>query len=228
MCGHYIIFHPKRALVDVTASIIKRNKTLSWQGKVFVDRVKNGTGNEDPYVFNDPWLYSYCKIRYLLPKFKPPVENGSILLFCNGSKAAQRRLEIDTVFVVAEKLPWVIKSLNLPEKYAKHQDNPASALWNNHFKFGIGERREHPGRFTIEAKMHSNGSDYSFLPYSKECHLVEIDFSEISNSTVDKINSNIKGKYPVLLEDSEILPILNIIREKSCFKVVGDVKRILG
>ena len=66
--AHYIIFHPEynRLEAVVQATVLVKNQIIkNWTGNVWVDCFRNGEGNEDPFVFNDPWLYSYCHASQL-------------------------------------------------------------------------------------------------------------------------------------------------------------------
>ena len=67
--ANYIIFHPdfERDNIFVSATSIEENKIIeNWVGKIYVDKINNG--NEDPFVFNNPWLFSYCHASQLRQK----------------------------------------------------------------------------------------------------------------------------------------------------------------
>ena len=58
-------------------------------------------GNQDPYVWNEAFLHSYCHITQF------HAEAGDINLWVSGDRFPQfGRLYCDLVFVVASKCPW--------------------------------------------------------------------------------------------------------------------------
>ena len=165
--AHYIVFHPdrERQAIDVTATILTDGRALTdWQGTIHVDRV--GKGNEDPFVFHNPWLYSYCHATQLRRKKSDGtyVQPGSIIIFVSGQSAESAVLSVDTVFVVGGARPWPDEPLRLPKKYREHFQNVDSPLWERHFKYpflGIHTSVTH----TYEADMWEDGKEvFSFLP----------------------------------------------------------------
>lgn len=88
--AHYIIFHPDRArqIANVQATVMVKKKILAnWNGDIFVDQI--GKGNEDPYVFNNPWLYSYCHASQLRRNRREDsyLQIGSTIIFASGQEA---------------------------------------------------------------------------------------------------------------------------------------------
>jgi len=124
--AHYIIFHPesKRQIIDAKASAIENGQVnTAWEGKIYVDRINNG--NEDPFVYTHPWLYSYCHATQLR---RTPREDGnylqkdSVIFFVSGDCANKRHLTIDTVFVIENALTWTKKpKLALSHKVSRNQ-----------------------------------------------------------------------------------------------------------
>ena len=231
MRANYIIYHPPRQPVKVAATILSASKVQkNWQGIIYTDSVNYGHSNEDPYVFNDPWLYSYCKTPLLRrnPRIDDNyIQNGSTLIFTDGEEAENDRLVIDTVFVVGNVCKWRKKKELIPEKYILHQNNDQSSLWNNHFKFGVKNLEnpkimQHPGMFTYEAEMYDVQLPYSFLPYH-ENQLVNIAFSELDSSFSKILRSKVWGKYPILVSETQILDLLGMIDQKATMKVIGDI-----
>lgn len=101
--AHYIIFHPDKArqAINAKATVIENGQVnTTWEGKICVDSIDNG--NEDPFVFSDPWLYSYCHATQLR---RNPRKNGSYLqpmskiFFVSGDCANNNLLTIDTLFL---------------------------------------------------------------------------------------------------------------------------------
>ncbi|MBE9200880.1 MULTISPECIES: hypothetical protein [unclassified Nodularia (in: cyanobacteria)] len=99
---HYLIFHPDyaRKKTEVQGKALIKNQLTDWQGSVWVDQPH---GNEDPFVFSQMWLYSYCHATELRRKpvsKKAYLKAGSYLFFCSGDAANKRIIQPDTVFVV--------------------------------------------------------------------------------------------------------------------------------
>jgi hypothetical protein len=82
----WLIYHPKR-------------EYRSFDGQpVYFDKTE---GNQDPYIWSDRFLHSYCHIT----QFR--AEIGGIHLWVSGDTFPQfRHLYCDLVFVVADKQPW--------------------------------------------------------------------------------------------------------------------------
>ncbi|WP_353123501.1 hypothetical protein [Dysgonomonas capnocytophagoides] len=230
--ANYIIFHPERHDKKVVATIINdKNEVISnWKGIVWVDSV--GASNEDPFVFNNPWLYSYCHATQLRRNIRKDVyvQPGSKIVFIKGSDADNGILTVDTVFIVDSVLLWG-KHFNQPQevptKYLSIKNNRKSEAWERHFKYPFKkDRREHiNATHTYEAKLWSEDifeNYYSFLPLDDTGERVSIPFQELPPSISIKLEEKRKGKYPVLLS-SEIDELIDLISAKTSIKVVKDI-----
>ena len=221
--AHYIIFHPDRARQKaVVSGVVLRNEEAieGWQGYVWVDCI--GRGNEDPFVFTDPWLYSYCHASQLRKSSGWPVylKAESHLVFVSGDQANLNKLCIDTVFVIENVLNWN-KPLGLPSKYQytyKVENNP---LWSRHFRFPFEGVHEKVSK-TYEAAMWRDGhAKFAYLPVvAATGERVSIELDDLDVMLAKKIRRNIKGKYPVLLSGSDVEAILKEITKDSVLKVV--------
>lgn len=228
--AHYIIFHPDHArqVLDVNATILTDGEVLTgWQGAIHVDQV--GEGNEDPFVFHDPWLYSYCHATQLRRKKSagPYVQPGSVILFVSGQSAENAVLSVDTVFVVGAARPWPDEPLRMPKKYRDHFDNSDSPLWERHFRFpfaGIHTSVTH----TYEADMWEEGkSVFSFLPLNAASEKASLPFAQLGQQLALKVREQVKGKYPVLLTDGELQIVLKQLESATALKVIGNVTTTL-
>jgi hypothetical protein len=165
---HYLIFHPDRARqrTEVQAKALINNQPVDWQGYVWVDRPG---GNEDPFMFSDQWLYSYCHATQLRRQSRSNaayVKAGSHLFFCSGDAADNGLIQLDTIFVVGHIAEWPSSQEGLPVEFESHYMNSDSELWQRHFRYPfIGQ---HEGKYTYVSRHWSDGeTEYSFLPVSK-------------------------------------------------------------
>ncbi len=134
---HYLIFHPDyaRKKTEVQGKVLIRYQLTDWQGNVWVDEPN---GNEDPFVFSERWLYSYCHATQLRrnPVTQDAyVRSGSYLFFCSGNAANKKTIELDTVFVVDHSAKWPDNQEGIPEEFqtyrycdAHQQQRPVEVL----------------------------------------------------------------------------------------------------
>lgn len=229
--AHYIIFHPDKArqAINAKATVIENGQVnTTWEGKICVDSIDNG--NEDPFVFSDPWLYSYCHATQLRRNFREDgsyLQKDSVIFFVSGDCANKERLTIDTVFGIENALRWTKKpELTLPIKFRGiNEDSP---LWKRHLKFPFCGQHASVTH-TYEARHHTDQDTevealFSFLPIAKNGNRVTIPFGELTKELVAKINKKISGKYPVLLTEAEMKTIFQLIKNSAATKVLKDVR----
>jgi len=223
MKANYIIFHPdsQREKVSVQALALENNKLdTDWVGNIFVDCM--GNKNEDPFVFSDPWLFSYCHATQLKRnKGVDSLQPESIIIFVSGQDAENGLLSVDTVFLIAAVQKWnTFPNLEMPLKYAKHYKDEKSMLWNRHFRFPF-DGCHSSVTYTYEAKLWDNDkSRFSFLPINDEGLKVTLNISDLSEELSAKINGKVKGKYPVCLTDIEVNEVVDRISCASFTKVL--------
>jgi hypothetical protein len=229
--AHYIIFHPesKRQIIDAKASAIENGQVnTAWEGKIYVDRINNG--NEDPFVYTHPWLYSYCHATQLRRNFRKDnnyLQNDSVIFFVSGDCANKENLTIDTVFVIENALTWTKKpKLALPIKF--QGINEGSPLWKRHLRFPFCGQHASVTH-TYEARHYTNQdteveAPFSFLPIAKNGDRVTIPFGELTKELVAKINKKIRGKYPVLLTEAEMRTLFQLTKNIAATKVLKDIR----
>jgi hypothetical protein len=229
--AHYIIFHPesKRQIIDAKASAIENGQVnTAWEGKIYVDRINNG--NEDPFVYTHPWLYSYCHATQLRRNFRKDnnyLQNDSVIFFVSGDCANKRHLTIDTVFVIENALTWTKKpKLALPIKF--QGINEGSPLWKRHLRFPFCGQHASVTH-TYEARHYTDQdteveAPFSFLPIAKNGNRVTIPFGELTKELVAKINKKIRGKYPVLLTEAEMRTLFQLTKNIAATKVLKDIR----
>lgn len=99
----YVLRHNYRVFTKQTCEVLIKNED-KWKKEVreVVIPVDGFEGNQDPYVFHDPWFYGYCHNA----EVSKDAGNQSILLWGAWNKKTDRYL-IDTVFVVDKKYNWL-------------------------------------------------------------------------------------------------------------------------
>jgi hypothetical protein len=225
--ANYIVFHPDsaRQLITVQAmAMVDRRIINKWVGEIHVDSI--GNGNEDPYVFNDPWMYSYCHATHLRRNVRKDsyLQVGSKIIFVSGQQAERRILTVDTFFLVGCIQEWINKPfLRLPQAFRNHYKNLMSPFWMRHLRFPF-EGSHTTVSHTYEAKLwQEDKSEFSFLPLDENGHRVSIPFDDLPTALATKISGSIWGKYPVLLADEEVNAVLSRIDHGSSTKVLRNI-----
>lgn len=224
--AHYVIFHPesKRGLLEVTATaLVGETVDHDWQGEIWVDKPP---GNEDPFVLVEPWVYSYCHATQLKRrprKAKPYVTHGSYLFFCNGQAANLGVLEVDTVFVVDQGVPWKAGNHGgLPDVFAHLHGDEDSRLWSAHLQYG--GKGHHPGVFTYTAKLWTpDAQHYSFLPLTAAGQRPAFTMESLTPETAGAIRGRVRGKYPAPLSREQAMEVLSAIVSRTAIKAVRHI-----
>ena len=223
--AHYIVFHPerKRLQLQVKAVALTRGAVNSaWHGDVWVDKPN---GNEDPFLFFDPWVYTYCHATQLRrePRHSSYVQPGSYIIFCSGDAADDHVLRIDTVFLVGAGAKWQWgKKIGLATEFKQHE-HQSSELWMRHLQFGMD--KQHKGRYTYLSRMWQPGStDFSFSPLNATSERTEIRIDEMPQTVSSTVSHGVKGKMPVLLEEAQLQSILGLIQLRSTTKVLRIIE----
>lgn len=235
--SNYIIFHPERDNVKAIATVINGDNEViyNWEGQIFVDNVNHG--NEDPFVFNNPWIYSYCHASQLkrTPRKGSFLKPGSKIIFISGPDADKELLTVDTIFIIDTVLEWGIKSpmriQDVPSKYLPIKNDMSSNLWKKHFRFPF--EKENPAHknasYSYEAKLWEENSiaQYSYLPLAENQKRVSIPFSELPPTVMNILAQKRKGKKPAEFNsESDLNEILKLIESKTSIKILRDIKFI--
>lgn len=220
----YIIFHPDRnrrsvevrAQADVNGIIFKR-----WKGRIFVDNPYTGH-NEDPFVFWKPWVYSYCRTKFLRKARNKEgiIQQGSKLFFVSGNEAERGRLTIDTFFIVESIHKWnEVSNTIIPSAFTFHLNNIMSKLWNRHLKFPFNKEHETVTHTYCAHLWSKNSNMYSYLPINNEGQRVSIPFIKLPVDTIENIKKKLKGKFPVPLTHAESNLICKELSNSASIKV---------
>ncbi|BAY23920.1 hypothetical protein NIES2100_37130 [Calothrix sp. NIES-2100] len=220
---HYLIFHPDyaRQKTEVHGQVLINNQVTDWKGHVWVD---SPGGNEDPFVFSQRWLYSYCHATQLKrsPSNTAYVTGGSYLFFCSGDAANQGVIQLDTVFVVDHAAIWPNNQQGLPEEFQQDYENPKSDLWERHFKYPF--LGQHQGKYTyVSRHWFDNKDEYSFSPISESGERVAFDINVLNPNLQSLVASRIKGKYPVLLSEEDKTELLKLTLSLTNVQVIGNL-----
>jgi hypothetical protein len=99
-------------------------------------------GNQDPYVWNDAFLHSYCHIT----QFHSEV--GDVNLWVSGDRFPEfSRLYCDLVFVVAQKHPWAdANDLSRCDPVVDSKE-----AWADHYRWYTEHPLKRRSRFTLKA-----------------------------------------------------------------------------
>lgn len=223
---HYLIFHPDRARekAEVQAKALIGDQLVDWQGHVWVDKPN---GNEDPFVFSENWIYSYChatQLRRNLRSNSAYVKAGSYLFFCSGDAANNGVIQLDTIFVVDHVAKWPNNQKELPEEFKEHYRNNDSDLWLRHFRYPFYGC--HKGKYTYVSKHWFDAkAEYSFLPIAKSGDRVAFDVDKVTRDLQRNIVANTYGKYPVLVSEEEKAELLRNVLSLTVVQVIGGLTR---
>jgi hypothetical protein len=140
----YLVYHPKRAVAVF--------------GNRFVHHDPPG-GNQDPYVWNDPFLHTYCHMTQMRP------EIGQTILWVSGNNwPAFDQLRCDLVFTVGAKLFWTDSNHISPSDPIV--DSPRA--YDEHYRWAHQHPFQRRRRFTLKADRES------FQPQNAKGELINI------------------------------------------------------
>lgn len=194
----YLIYHPTR------------QKTII--GNLTIHHDKFG-GNEDPYIWNDRFLHTYCHITQL------PNEVGQINFWISGDAYPHfTKLFCDCVFFVNEKQFW--STNNFINRLDPIVDNQQT--FNHHYVWA--NKGHHPlkkrKRYTLKADP-----EKSFQPQAENGCLIDIlPFLNQNGLTTDRLISSItskRGARPFHLDSELGKNLYEYLVLKSTAKILG-------
>lgn len=204
---YYLIYHPQRQITEI--------RDL----KIYHDEFG---GNEDPYLWNDRFLHTYCHITQLKN------EEGQINFWVSAEKLTDiNYLLCDCVFVIQEKIFWkesnkISREDDLVENfqtYEHHYKWPNKENGSNHF---YSRRR----RYTLKADP-----EKSFQPQDKDRNLIDVLPFLIKNGLnkkefLSKINPGV-GARPFKLDDDLGKRLYKYLEKIAYMKLRGrDLKNL--
>jgi hypothetical protein len=140
-----LIYHPRREC------------RRFGEATVYFDATR---GNQDPYVWNDSFLHSYCHITQLHP------EVGDVNLWVSGDRFPEfTRLYCDLVFVVAQRCQWAdANDLTRCDPVVDSDE-----AWADHYRWHAQHPLKRWSRLTLKADP-----DRSFQPQGADQGLIDI------------------------------------------------------
>ena len=193
--------------------------------RISFDEFKDEKSNEDPFIWNDNFLYTFChanhalstKIRQLINE-KEEEKEEVYLVFVAKTAEDSDMFEIDTILKAKEIYEW-------PNKNERFEENLCSQIFNeNVVKYHLPNL---PGDGTISehdnVKLYTcvGDSEGSFLPMIKSGdQYIPYKFnSKMSEYLLDLLKSKNSNRYYVAKESSKRLSEKHKIFEKVSNKV---------
>lgn len=177
--------------------------------------------NEDPFIWNENFLYSFCHANHALSKeIRQLINEKEEVYFVFVAKVADDSdiFEIDTVIKAEEIYEW-------PPKNKRFEENLCNQIFNekvikNHLPYlpGDGTISEHDN---VNLYTCVGDADGSFLPMVKSGdQYIPYQFnSEMSEYLLDLLKSKNSNRYYVAKESSKRLSDKHEIFEKVSNKV---------
>jgi len=197
MMNNYLIYHPQRIRSEINDLVVYHD---SFEG------------NQDPYLWNDKFLHSFCKITQLKN------EVGQINFWVSGDTGRNfNQLLCDCVFVVSEKHFWTERN-NIERNDPIVDSNNA---FDHHYNWV-----QHQHHFTTKRRYTLKAdSDRSFQPQTENRVLFDIlpflnDNGIETNHLMEEMFSSFRSKFYKF--DQELGDILyDHIYSESSIKLFG-------
>ena len=194
----YLIYHPKREVFETD--------------KLKIHHDRFGNKNEDPYIWNDRFLHSYCHITQITPQI------DDIIFWVSGDKfPGFSCLFCDCAFIIQEKIYW--PNANAISEADLVVDNAQSFkhhyIWHGDHPFK--KRR----RYTLKAHpaksfqpQNSDGSLIDIVPYLQH---IGININQLS----DGLTAGFQSK-PMKLNTEKAILLYNFLIENAPIKLFGN------
>jgi len=197
MTKYGLVPHNKR-----TKFILTNGESNKEEYSIYADSKK---GNQDPYIWNKNFVYSFCHANGFINKF----EKGDYLFFLSpnskGWKSATK-FYIDTVINVEKIIEWPEKNKrkqnDLYPYFEKEGFKINDCLWKDHFQYPSMGQHNNKKLFTI-----IGDSDKSYVPFHNR-PFEDNDFKILKNLINRKSNNYDDWEYnknwnmyPTVLDD---------------------------
>jgi hypothetical protein len=194
----YLIYHPKRCIHQANGITIHHDKF--------------GEKNEDPYIFNDRFLHSFCHITQI------KAEAGNINFWVSGDKFPDfNHLYCDCVFVIQEKVFWEnANQISISDIVVDNQQS-----YQHHYRWGNSEHRfNKKRRFTL--KGHPGKS---FQPQNADGTLIDIlPFLESIGYSLLQLRRGLRAGFnskPMKIDFEQGIKIYDFLFAEAAIKLFG-------
>ena len=198
----YIIYHPRRQCSVFNDVVTYHDSTI---------------GNQDPYIWNDRFLHTYCHITQMKP------EVGHRNFWVSGDTFPNfNNLYCDLVFHVRDKLYW--QDANHIERNDPIIDSDES--FNDHYRWAEQHPFKRRRRFTLKADPAN-----SFQPLGDQQHLVDVVPVLLGlGFELDQLRNSVratKGSKPLYVDDNVASHLFDFLSSRDFVQRTGDQLRAL-
>lgn len=192
----WLIYHPRRASRVIDGC------------HIYFDLTEH---NQDPYIWNDRFLHSYCHITQIAPKV------GDIEFWVTGDSFPDfRTLHCDLVFVIDEKRYWLDSNSMSPNDPIVDSE----AAYADHYSWAEDHPFRRRKRFTLKANRAQ-----SFQPQTANGELIDIVPGLVQiGLTVEVVARGIQSGYaakPMQLNREHSAGLYEWINRQSPVKLTG-------
>lgn len=199
----YIIYHPQRE-----SSVFNNIRIFH----------ANTIEHQDPYIWNDRFLHSYCHITQMIP------EKGHTNFWVSGDTFPNfNNLFCDIVFHVVEKIYWQFAN-NIRQNDAIIDSYEA---FNDHYRWAMQHPFKKKRRFTLKADLKQ-----SFQPLNHNFNLIDIvpKLRECGLS-VTQLRKGLRrktfGSQPMYIDDETVDNLFKYLSSSSFIQLYGNSLKII-
>jgi len=199
MTPSWLIYHPKRQITVI--------------GKLTVHHDNFG-GNEDPYIWHDNFLHTYCHITQLTNI------TGQINFWISGDMYPNfSKLFCDCVFVIKDKIYWTDKnSIDISDSIVDNEQT-----FEHHYKWVNNGHHNYKKRKRYTLKADNNKS---FQPQDNNGNLIDIlpflNSQGIETNILISSMTSKKGSRPFQLDSDIGENLYNYLYETATTKLFGE------
>ncbi len=220
MAYYVIVGHPVREKMTIEVE--------EYPGKKFnisIDKRKNKGKNEDPYIFTENFLYSFCHAYEAITKKirnKVKANESVYFIFVARIENKSKIFEIDTIIKAKEIVEW-------PEKGNRYEKNLSFLKDDN--------VRKHHLSAIIDGNLqeHNRKNLYTCIGYKNKSFLPMIENSEdeyipyrFSKELSEKIKSMLTRRRKEYKRFYVVKDTSNGICINDLKKVYGEIERLLN
>jgi hypothetical protein len=196
-----LIYHPRRERQAFGSAIVYFDSTA---------------GNQDPYVWNDAFLHSYCHITQF------HAEAGDINLWVSGDRFPEfSHLYCDLVFVVARKCTWAdANKLNCHDPLVDSDD-----AWADHYRWHAQHPLKRRSRYTLKAdpvrSFQAQAADGSLIDIVSLLHEQDI--------SLPKLRAGMRagtGSQPMTIPDAAARAIQETLRHAPVIRTGPELRQL--